>query len=88
MNSLKPWLHGLGAAVIGAAATAGSAALADPQQFNFSQFFSHHGLIQFAKLLGIPALLAAFAYLKQSPLPENKDAAHCEARFNLHRSSL
>lgn len=65
--NLRQWLHGLGAAVIGAAATAGSALIADPSGFNFTK----HGLEDFAKLLGVPALFAAFAYLKQSPLPND-----------------
>lgn len=63
--TFRQWIHGLGAAVIGAAATAGSAMVADPSGFNFTK----HGMEDFAKLLGIPALFAAFAYLKQSPLP-------------------
>jgi hypothetical protein len=65
MSSWRLWLHGLAAAAIGAAATAGSAALAVPDSFNFS----HQGLINFAKLLGIPAAYGTFTYLKQSPVP-------------------
>lgn len=71
MNTWKAWLHGLSAAIIGAAATAGSAALAAPQDFNLTR----HGLIEFGKLLGIPALFAAFAYLRQSPLPQSPNQA-------------
>jgi hypothetical protein len=65
MSSFKQWLHGLGAALIGAIATAVPLALADPRDFDFSR----HGLIDFARTVGFPAAIAAAAYLKQSPLP-------------------
>jgi hypothetical protein len=65
MGTIKQWLHGLGAALIGAVATAVPLALADPHDFDFSR----HGLIDFARIIGFPAILAVAAYLKQSPLP-------------------
>lgn len=68
MNGWRSWAHGLGAAVIGAAATAGSAALAVPDAFNFS----HHGLVNLGKVMLVPALYSALAYLKQSPLPKEE----------------
>jgi hypothetical protein len=68
--NFRTWLHGLGAAAIGAAATAGSAALAVPSAFNLTRA----GIGNFLKLLGIPALVAVFAYLKQSPLPADDPA--------------
>lgn len=64
-NSWKGWVHGLGAALIGGAASAGAAALAAPQAFNFT----HQGLVAFGKVVFIGAALPALAYLKQSPLP-------------------
>jgi uncharacterized membrane protein YadS len=69
MNSWKTWLHGLGAAVIGGAAAAATAAFAEPKDFNFT----HAGLIAFAKVVIIGAAIPTLAYLRQSPLPpENK----------------
>lgn len=68
--NFRTWIHGLGAAAIGAAATAGSAALAVPSAFNGTRT----GIENFLKLLGVPALVAVFAYLKQSPLPADAPA--------------
>jgi hypothetical protein len=65
MGTFKQWLHGLGAAVIGAASAAIPLALGDPHDFNLSR----RGLLDFARVVGVPALIAAAAYLKQSPLP-------------------
>jgi hypothetical protein len=65
MNNLKTWAHGLFAAMIGGAASSLSGALALPGTFNLT----HDGLVNMAKLGTLPALINAFAYLKQSPLP-------------------
>lgn len=65
MKHFLIWLHGLGAAAIGAAATAASAALVDSQTFNLS----HAGLLALAKVSVLAALIAALAYLTKSPLP-------------------
>lgn len=65
MNSLRVWFHGLLAAVVSAFASAASGAIALPTVFTFDRV----GFINMAKLASIPALLAAFAYLKQSPVP-------------------
>lgn len=65
MNSWKVWLHGLLAAVISAFSSAASGAIALPTVFTFDRV----GLINMLKLAAIPALLAMFAYLKQSPVP-------------------
>ena len=62
----KVWLHGLGAAIIGAVSTAVSAALVKPDTFNFT----HSGLIALAQISASSAALGAAAYLKQSPLPK------------------
>jgi hypothetical protein len=64
-QSLKIWLHGIGAAFISAFSTAASGTIALPAVFNFS----HAGLVNVAKLAVVPALMAVFAYLKTSPLP-------------------
>jgi hypothetical protein len=63
--STKAWAHGLAAGVIGAFASAASGAITIPGVFNFS----HTGLINFAKISLVPAVLAGLAYIKQSPLP-------------------
>jgi hypothetical protein len=63
--NVKSWLHGLFAAAIGSFATAAGGALTLPGVFNTS----HNGLINFAKITVVPALITVFAYLKQSPLP-------------------
>lgn len=61
----KAWLHGLFAAAISAFATAASGVLTLPTVFNFT----HDGIINMIKVAGVPAMFAAFSYLKQSPLP-------------------
>lgn len=59
----KPWLHGLGAAVIGGAASTITVMIIDPTTFNV------HQLGKVAAVAGVSAILNAAAYLKQSPLP-------------------
>jgi hypothetical protein len=66
VNSIKVWLHGLAAAAISAFASAASGAIALPNVFTFDR----NGFINMAKLATVPALLAVFAYLKSSPVPE------------------
>jgi hypothetical protein len=63
--NFKVWLHGLLAAVISAFSSAASGAIALPSVFSFT----HDGFMNMLKLAAIPAMLAAFAYLKQSPMP-------------------
>ena len=65
MNTVVKWLYGLVAACIGAAASGITVAIVAPESFNFS----HAGLQKLAAVCGVNALLAAGAYLKQSPLP-------------------
>lgn len=64
-SNTRAWLHGLFAIVISAFATSASGIIMLPTVFNFS----HDGIINMIKVAGAPALLAAFTYLKQSPLP-------------------
>ena len=71
-ESTRVWLHGLAAAFIGGGASAVTAVAAAmgvaPDTFNFSSGFG-----KMAKLTGLVFLMAgamaAFGYLKQSPLP-------------------
>jgi hypothetical protein len=65
MNNMKVWLHGLAAAAISAFASAASGSIALPSVFTFDR----NGFINMAKLATMPALLAVFAYLKNSPVP-------------------
>lgn len=65
-SGVRVWLHGLTAAMIGGLSSAASATVADSQVFNFS----HGGLVALAKVSATGALIAALAYLKQSPLPQ------------------
>jgi hypothetical protein len=65
MKNLKIWLHGLAAAGVSAFASAASGAIALPAVFTFDKA----GLVNMAKLAAVPALLAVFAYLKNSPIP-------------------
>jgi hypothetical protein len=59
------WLHGLFAAFISTFATSASGFITLPTVFNFT----HDGMINMVKLATVPALGAAFFYLKTSPLP-------------------
>jgi hypothetical protein len=63
--SLKAWIHGLVAAAISAAASGVSLVIVAPADFNFSS----SGLLKLGTVCGVNALIAASAYLKQSPLP-------------------
>jgi hypothetical protein len=65
LTSFTVWLHGLAAAFISSFATAASGAIALPTVFTFDKV----GFINMAKLATVPALLAVFAYLRQSPVP-------------------
>ncbi len=66
MKGLKIWAHGLAAAAISAFASAASGAIALPAVFSLDKA----GLVNMLKLAAVPAMLAVFAYLKSSPLPE------------------
>jgi hypothetical protein len=65
MNNLKVWIHGLVAAAISAFASAASGAIVLPSVFTFDRA----GFVNMVKLATVPALLAVFAYLKNSPVP-------------------
>ena len=69
MNWTKfvPWLQGLLAAVISAAASSITAATLAPDAFNLGAQWKRT-----LTLAGVNGLIAGAAYLKQSPLPETK----------------
>lgn len=75
MRNWRVWLHGLLAAFIGGGASAVTAGVVAPailpQSLNF-----HGQIVPLLQLCGalflVNGLLSAFAYLKQSPLPEEK----------------
>jgi hypothetical protein len=66
-STTKAWLQSIAAAFISAFATAASGALALPTVFNLT----HDGLANMAKITLVPAFLAVFTILKQSPLPSS-----------------
>ena len=66
LKTFKVWLQGLATAGISAFASAASGAIALPAVFPFNRA----GVLNMVKLAAVPALLAVFAYLKTSPLPE------------------
>jgi len=72
MNT-KVWLHGLAAAFIGGGASGFTSGLAsmgvDPEHFNIQTGLSHVAKLVAATFL-LSGTLMAFAYLKQSPLPD------------------
>lgn len=70
MGDWKIWIHGLVAAIISAAASGVTLVIVDPSAFNFSG----SGLQHLGTVCGVQALIAAAAYLKQSPLPPEPPA--------------
>lgn len=63
-NATKAWLHGLGSAVIGGAASAVTVVIVDPATFNLST-----GGLKLLSVLAVSGIISAALYLKQSPLP-------------------
>jgi len=64
-NNIKIWLHGLFAAAISAFSSSASGFLLLPNVFNFT----HTGMLNMVRVSVVPAMIAVFVYLKQSPLP-------------------
>jgi hypothetical protein len=62
--AFRLWLRGLLAAFVGAAATALSAWVIDPQDFNLET-----GLIRLGKIALVSGLMGAVLYLKKHPDP-------------------
>ncbi len=73
MGNWKLWLHGLAAAVIGGGSSAVVSGVTlgaiDPSHFNFGHEFGRTMEVM-GVLFIINGLMSAFAYLKQSPLPQ------------------
>lgn len=65
-NTTKSWLHGLGAAFIGASAATLTTVLSAPQQYNFT---TRSGLVHIALSAVVAGVGSAAAYLLKSPLP-------------------
>jgi hypothetical protein len=70
-KSMRLWLHGLGAAFIGGAATSLATILVDSDKFNFDTFL---GLQRLAVVAVVAGIVSAAGYLKQSPLPPVEDS--------------
>lgn len=64
--TFKQWLHGLGAAIIGGAASAVTVVIVAPDQFNI---YDPAALDRLGSVILVSALVSAALYLKQSPLP-------------------
>lgn len=62
----KAWLHGLGAAFIGSAASSLGSMLVAPAQFNLTSLVGFRNVVLSSLISGA---LAATLYLKSSPLP-------------------
>jgi hypothetical protein len=65
MDGISIWIKGLVAAIIGGAANAITVIVVDPINFNLAE-----GIGKVAQVATVGAILAAAAYLKQSPIPE------------------
>ena len=64
----KKWLKGLISAIIGGAANSITVAIIDPTTFNLNE-----GGGKLAMVAVVSAIVAAAMYLKQAPIPENKN---------------
>lgn len=64
----KKWLKGLISAIIGGAANSITVAIIDPTTFNLNE-----GGGKLAMVAIVSAIVAAAMYLKQEPIPENKN---------------
>lgn len=67
MNTVKLWLKGIAAAIIGGAANAITLYIVDPSSFS--------DWTKLAKLAGVSALVSCAMYLKRSPVPGGKPEA-------------
>ena len=62
---MKIWIEGLVAALIGGAANAVTVIVVDPLNFNLGE-----GLPKLLQVVAVGAIVAAAAFLKQSPIPQ------------------
>ena len=67
MNT-RTWIEGLLAAAIGGGANALTVIIVDPLAFNLGE-----GLPKLLQVTAVGALVAVGAFLKQSPIPQNKE---------------
>lgn len=65
---MKIWIEGLLAALIGGAANAVTVIVVDPLNFNLGE-----GLPKLLQVVAVGAIVAAAAFLKQSPIPATKE---------------
>ena len=72
MNT-RVWLEGLAAALIGGGANAVTVIVVDPLAFNLGE-----GLPKLLQVVAVGAIVAAAAYLKQSPIPANPEKEETE----------
>ncbi|WP_263415348.1 hypothetical protein [Terriglobus albidus] len=70
-RNMRLWLHGLGAAFIGGAATSLATVLVDSEKFNIDTLL---GLQHLAFVAMVAGIVSAAGYLKQSPLPPVEDS--------------
>jgi hypothetical protein len=68
MVIMNKWLKGLLSAIIGGAANSITVAVVEPASFNLGE-----GLPKLVSVAAVSAIVAAAMYLKQSPLPGDKD---------------
>jgi hypothetical protein len=67
LKSVRVWLRGLIAAVIGGAANAVTTVVVAPETFNLDE-----GLPKLTAVVASSALVSAALYLKQSPIPSEE----------------
>lgn len=70
---MKIWIEGLLAALIGGAANAVTVIVVDPLAFNLGE-----GLPKLLQVVAVGAIVAAAAYLKQSPIPKTEEKEETE----------
>lgn len=68
LTTWENWLQGLIGAAISGSGNAATLIIVDPTDFNF-----HAGLHKLLGIAALQALIGAFLYLKQKPLPEVKN---------------
>lgn len=70
---MKIWVEGLIAALIGGAANAVTVIVVDPLNFNLGE-----GLPKLLQVVAVGAIVAAAAFLKQSPIPTAEEKEETE----------
>ncbi len=68
MNTTRVWIEGLVAALVGGAANAVTVIVVDPLNFNLGE-----GLPKLLQVVTVGAIVAAAAFLKQSPIPKAEE---------------